>query len=126
MLSSPRKTRYTSRTGRSVSPAHPRVRGNTTRARVPFLLKGIVPGGDGRALTPWFTRQKHGRHYRYYLSMRENKEHAGASGFLRILADLRVFHPVAAKATNVSQPVHATRRAAAFARVLHRIIGGRS
>jgi len=29
-----------------------RVRGNNTRARVPFLLKGIVVGIDGRALTP--------------------------------------------------------------------------
>jgi site-specific DNA recombinase len=31
---------------------NPRVRGNTTRARVPFLLKGIVQGNDGWALTP--------------------------------------------------------------------------
>ena len=49
-----------------------RVRGNNTRARVPFLLKGIVVGIDGRALTPWSTRKKNGRIYRYYLPTREN------------------------------------------------------
>ncbi|WP_367025932.1 recombinase family protein [Methylococcus sp. ANG] len=63
-----------------------RVRGNNTRARVPFLLKGIVAGIDGRALTPWSTRKKNGRIYRYYLPTRENKEHAGASGLPRLPA----------------------------------------
>jgi len=63
-----------------------RVRGNNTRARVPFLLKGIVVGIDGRALTPWSTRKKNGRIYRYYLPTRENKEHAGASGLPRLSA----------------------------------------
>lgn len=63
-----------------------RQRGNTTRARVPFLLKGLVFGPDGRALTPWFTRKKSGRLYRYYLPTRENKEHAGASGLPRLPA----------------------------------------
>ena len=38
-----------------------RVRGNTTRAKVPFLLKGIVFGNDGRALSPWHTTKKNGR-----------------------------------------------------------------
>jgi DNA invertase Pin-like site-specific DNA recombinase len=65
---------------------NPRVRGNHTRARVPFLLKGLVEGADGRALTPWFTRKKNGRLYRYYLPVRENKEHAGASGLPRLPA----------------------------------------
>jgi site-specific DNA recombinase len=65
---------------------NPRVRGNTTRARVPFLLKGLLEGSDGRALTPWFTRKKNGRLYRYYLPVRENKEHAGASGLPRLPA----------------------------------------
>ena len=65
---------------------NPRVRGNDTRARVPFLLKGLVQGSDGRALTPWFTRKKNGRLYRYYLPVRENKEHAGASGLPRLPA----------------------------------------
>jgi site-specific DNA recombinase len=66
--------------------SNPRVRANDTRARVPFLLKGIVQGSDGRALTPWFTRKKNGRLYRYYLPVRKNKEHAGASGLPRLPA----------------------------------------
>ena len=53
---------------------------------MPFLLKGIVYGADGRALTPWFTRKKSGRLYRYYLPTRENKEHARASGLPRLPA----------------------------------------
>jgi site-specific DNA recombinase len=65
---------------------NPRVRANDTRARVPFLLKGLVEGSDGRALTPWFTHKKNGRLYHYYLPMRENKEHAGASGLPRLPA----------------------------------------
>jgi len=65
---------------------NPRVRAADTRARVPFLLKGLVEGSDGRALTPWFTRKKNGRLYRYYLPVRENKEHAGASGLPRLPA----------------------------------------
>ena len=56
-----------------------RQRRNITRAKVPFLLKGIVFGSDGRALTPWFTRTRNGRLYRYYLPARDNKEHARAS-----------------------------------------------
>ncbi len=63
-----------------------RQRGNAIRAKVPFLLKGIAFGTDGRALTPWFTRKKSGRLYRYYLPTRENKEHAGASGLPRLPA----------------------------------------
>ena len=59
---------------------------NDTRARVPFLLKGLIQSSDGRALTPWFTRKKNGRLYRYYLPVRENKEHAGASGLPRLPA----------------------------------------
>lgn len=65
---------------------NPRVRGNSTRAKVPFLLKGLVEGSDGRALTPWFTRKKNGRIYRYYLPTRENKEYTGASGLPRLPA----------------------------------------
>jgi hypothetical protein len=36
--------------------------------------------------TPWFTRKKNRRLYRYYLPVRENKEHAGASGLPRLPA----------------------------------------
>ncbi|MEP7182338.1 MAG: recombinase family protein [Betaproteobacteria bacterium] len=64
-----------------------RRRGNVTRARVPFLLKGLLIDGDGRALQPWQTRKKTGRLYRYYISTRELKEHAGASGLPRLPAE---------------------------------------
>jgi DNA invertase Pin-like site-specific DNA recombinase len=63
-----------------------RVRGNATRATVPYLLKGIVFGNDGRALSPFHTTKKNGRRYRYYVPQRENKEHAGASGLPRLPA----------------------------------------
>lgn len=64
-----------------------RTRGNATRATTPFLLKGIVFGHDGRALTPWHsTKKTTGKRYRYYLPMRDIKEHAGASGLPRMPA----------------------------------------
>lgn len=63
-----------------------RVRGNAIRAKVEFLLKGIVFGHDGRALSPWHTTKKNGRRYRYYLPQRDAKEHAGASGLPRLPA----------------------------------------
>jgi site-specific DNA recombinase len=63
-----------------------RVRGNATRAKVPYLLKGIVFGNDGRALSPWHTTKKNGRRYRYYVPQRDTKEHAGASGLPRLPA----------------------------------------
>jgi len=66
---------------------HARVRANATRAKTPFLLKGIVFGVDGHALTPWHsTKKSSGKRYRYYLPMREIKEHAGASGLPRMPA----------------------------------------
>ena len=38
-----------------------RVCGGATQAVVPFLLKGIVFGNDGRALSPWhFTKKSNG------------------------------------------------------------------
>lgn len=64
-----------------------RVRGNATRAKVPYLLKGIVFGNDGRALSPWHTTKKNGRRYRYYIPQRDAKEFAGASGLPRLPAD---------------------------------------
>ncbi len=48
-----------------------RVRGNATRATVAYLLKGIVFGNDGRALSPWHTTKKNGRRYRYYVPQRD-------------------------------------------------------
>ena len=61
-----------------------RVRGNATRATVPYLLKGIVFGNDGRALSPFHTTKKNGRRYRYYVPQRENKQYARASGLPRL------------------------------------------
>lgn len=62
-------------------------RGNYTRAKVPFLLKGLLFGADGKALTTWSTVKKtSGRRYRYYISTRETKEFTGASGLPRIPA----------------------------------------
>ena len=63
-----------------------RTRANNTRSTVPYLLKGIVFGNDGRALSPWHMTKKNGRRYRYYLPQRDAKEHAGASGLPRLPA----------------------------------------
>lgn len=65
---------------------NPKVRGNNTRAKTPFLLKGLVEGFDGRAMTPAWTRKANGRMYRYYIHTRENKEFTGASGLPRLPA----------------------------------------
>ena len=65
---------------------NPRTRGSNTRATIPFLLKGIVEGIDGRALTTAWTRKPNGILYRYYIHVRENKEWAGASGLPRLPA----------------------------------------
>ncbi len=45
----------------------PRLRANITRAQTPALLKGLVFGAGGRAMTPTHTR-KRGRFYRYYVA----------------------------------------------------------
>ena len=45
----------------------PRSRAANTRAQTPALLKGIVFGADGRAMTPTHAR-KGGRLYRYYVA----------------------------------------------------------
>lgn len=63
-----------------------RVRGNTTRATVPQLLKGLVFGSDGRAMSPHHVTKPNGRRYRYYVPQRDAKEHAGASGLPRLPA----------------------------------------
>ena len=63
------------------------MRGGATQAVVPFLLKGIVFGNDGRALSPWhFTKTSNGRRYRYCIPMRDTEEQAGASGLPRLPA----------------------------------------
>ena len=45
----------------------PRLRASHTRAQTPALLKGLLFGADGRALSPTHTR-KRGRLYRYYVA----------------------------------------------------------
>jgi hypothetical protein len=45
----------------------PRSRGNVTRNQTPALLKGLLFGADGLAMSPTHTRRR-GRLYRYYVS----------------------------------------------------------
>ena len=45
----------------------PRTRANRNRAQSPALLRGLIFGTDGRAMSPTHTRRR-GRHYRYYVS----------------------------------------------------------
>ena len=45
----------------------PRTRGNRNRAQTPALLKGLIFGPNGRAMSPTHTR-KRGKLYRYYVS----------------------------------------------------------
>ncbi len=47
----------------------PRLRGNKHRNQSPALLKGLIFGVDGRALSPTHTRRR-GRLYRYYVAQR--------------------------------------------------------
>jgi hypothetical protein len=47
----------------------PRVRANQNRAQTPALLKGLIFGVDGRALSPTHA-VKNGRLYRYYVAQR--------------------------------------------------------
>jgi hypothetical protein len=51
----------------------PRSRGNATRNQTQALLKGLVFGADGLAMSPTHTRRR-GRLYRYYVSQGALKE----------------------------------------------------
>ncbi|OHC75217.1 MAG: resolvase [Rhodospirillales bacterium RIFCSPLOWO2_12_FULL_58_28] len=51
----------------SILAAHPRRRAASTRDQSPALLKGLVFGPTGRAMTPTHTR-KQGQQYRYYVT----------------------------------------------------------
>ena len=53
----------------SIIKESPRARANHTRAQTPALLKGLIFGVDGRAMTPVHTK-KNGRLYRYYVAAR--------------------------------------------------------
>jgi hypothetical protein len=55
----------------------PRVRANRNRQQTPALLKGLIFGADGRALSPTHSR-KNGRLYRYYVAQRVLKGDAAA------------------------------------------------
>jgi DNA invertase Pin-like site-specific DNA recombinase len=46
----------------------PRVRANRTRCQTPSLLRGLIFGSDGRAMSPTHTRGRSGQQYRYYVS----------------------------------------------------------
>src|SRR6202162_1306518 len=45
----------------------PGVRANRTRNQTPALLRGLIFGAEGRAMSPTHTRRR-GRLYRYYVS----------------------------------------------------------
>ena len=63
----------------------PRKRARHTRARTPALLKGLIFGPTGAAMTPTHTR-KRGRLYRYYVSTSVIKAAASACPIRRIPA----------------------------------------
>jgi DNA invertase Pin-like site-specific DNA recombinase len=63
----------------------PRQRAARTRAQTPALLKGLIFGPTGRAMTPTHTR-KGGRLYRYYVSTDVLKRDADACSVRRIPA----------------------------------------
>jgi len=46
----------------------PRVRANRTRCQTPALLRGLIFGSDGRAMSPTHSRGRQGQQYRYYVS----------------------------------------------------------
>jgi hypothetical protein len=61
----------------------PRGRANSNRNRTPALLKGLIYGVDGRALSPTHCRRR-GRLYRYYVAQRVLKgDAAGDEGIVR-------------------------------------------
>jgi DNA invertase Pin-like site-specific DNA recombinase len=64
---------------------NPRKRAAATRAQTPSLLKGIIFGPTGVAMSPTHTR-KNGRLYRYYLSQTVLKQGAGDCPVARVPA----------------------------------------
>jgi hypothetical protein len=61
----------------------PRVRANQNRQQAPALLKGLIFGVDGRALSPTHCRRR-GRLYRYYVAQRVLKgDGAAVDGIVR-------------------------------------------
>ncbi len=62
-----------------------RTRGANSRAQTPALLKGLLFGPTGDAMSPTHTR-RHGKLYRYYVSQAVHKRGAGACPVGRIAA----------------------------------------
>jgi site-specific DNA recombinase len=69
----------------SILQESPRVRGCRARAATPALLKGLLFGPTGRAMSPTHTR-KHGKLYRYYVCQAALKGEAGPSPIRRVSA----------------------------------------
>lgn len=59
---------------------------NTPMAEQHFLLKGLLVGTDGRAMTPSLSSSYRGRRYPYYVPQKEIAVGAGKSGLPRIAA----------------------------------------
>jgi site-specific DNA recombinase len=69
----------------SIVKESPRKRAGHSRAHTPALLKGLLFGPDGSAMTPTHTRRR-GRLYRYYVSNRALKQGEETCPALRIPA----------------------------------------
>jgi Recombinase len=63
----------------------PRARANKNRAQSPALLRGLIFGADGRAMSPTHTRRQ-GRLYRYYVSQSALKGDAARNVSRRVSA----------------------------------------
>jgi DNA invertase Pin-like site-specific DNA recombinase len=65
----------------------PRARANKNRAQSPALLRGLIFGADGRAMSPTHTRRR-GRLYRYYASqsLLRGMAQSGSSDIVRRVA----------------------------------------
>jgi hypothetical protein len=62
-----------------------RARSNLTRRDTPALLRGLLFGADGRAMSPTHARGKRGQVYRYYVSQSVLKGGAAAGPAIRRL-----------------------------------------
>jgi hypothetical protein len=63
----------------------PRTRANKSRAQSPALLRGLIFGADGRAMSPTHTRRR-GKMYRYYVSQSALKGDAVDNSIRRVSA----------------------------------------
>ncbi len=70
---------------RAVLAESPKARAGRTRAQTPALLKGVIFGPDGRAMSPTHTRRGH-KLYRYYVSQSVIKGGADVSAIGRLPA----------------------------------------